>query len=309
MSVKTDETARDPERRSAAPFRLFPCCMAAVERSGVSGVGRILRFLALMLASVPSTNAHAQQGPSAGCALQVVGTATVTEVLDGRSFVLEDGREVRLPNLEVPLLGASRQTDAQGGAAAAARAALQTLLTGQSVELRQMRAASDRYGRVIADAYIVQNGVPSSVAEEMVARGFARVSIEGSHAACAARFFAKEETPRRAKLGLWADPYYALVRAESFRDLVDRRGHFTVVEGTVISVRESAGTIYVNFGRRWSEALTVTIAKRSERNLVAAGLNPRNLENLRVRVRGWVEERNGPRIEVSRPEQIEIAER
>src|SRR5919204_2875374 len=135
VSVKRDETARDPKCRSPAPFRLFPCCMAAVERSGVSGVGRILSFLALMLASVPSTNAHAQQGPSAGCALQVVGTATVTEVLDGRSFVLEDGREVRLPNLEVPPLGASRQTDAQVGAAAAARAALQTLLTGQSVEL------------------------------------------------------------------------------------------------------------------------------------------------------------------------------
>jgi endonuclease YncB( thermonuclease family) len=283
--------------------------MPAVERSGVPGIGRILSFLALMLASVAGTNAQAQQGSSAGCALQVVGTATVTEVLDGRSFVLEDGREVRLPNLEVPLLGPSRQTDAQEGTAAATRDALQSLLAGQSVELRQMRAASDRYGRVIADAYIVQNGVRSSVAEEMVARGFARVSIQGSHAACAAQFFAKEETARRAKLGLWADPYYALVRAESFRDLLDRRGHFTVVEGTVISVRESAGTIYVNFGRRWSEALTVTIAKRSERNLVAAGLNPRNLENLRVRVRGWVEERNGPRIEVSRPEQIEIAER
>jgi len=26
-------------------------------------------------------------------------------------------------------------------------------------------------------------------------------------------------------------------------------------------------------------------------------------------VRGWIEERNGPRIELTRPEQIEIAER
>jgi hypothetical protein len=28
-----------------------------------------------------------------------------------------------------------------------------------------------------------------------------------------------------------------------------------------------------------------------------------------VRVRGWMEDRNGPRIEAIRPEQIEIAER
>jgi hypothetical protein len=65
----------------------------------------------------------------------------------------------------------------------------------------------------------------------------------------------------------------------------------------------------VNFGRRWSQALTVTIPKRHERTFLAAGMEPRRLENRRVRVRGWVEERNGPRIEATRPEQIEIAER
>jgi len=111
------------------------------------------------------------------------------------------------------------------------------------------------------------------------------------------------------KLGLWGEPYYGIVGAESGAELVAERGNFTVVEGKVVSVRESAGTIYVNFGRRWSEALTVTILKRNERNFAAAGLEPRRLENRRVRVRGWVEERNGPRIEAARPEQIEIAER
>ena len=59
----------------------------------------------------------------------------------------------------------------------------------------------------------------------------------------------------------------------------------------------------MNFGRRWSEALTVTISKRNERNFAAAGLDPKRLENRRVRVRGWIEERNGPRIEAASPEQ------
>ena len=65
----------------------------------------------------------------------------------------------------------------------------------------------------------------------------------------------------------------------------------------------------MNFGRRWSEALTVTILKRNERNFVASGLDLHRLVNLRVRVRGFIEERNGPRIEATRPEQIELAER
>ena len=74
-------------------------------------------------------------------------------------------------------------------------------------------------------------------------------------------------------------------------------------------MRESGGTIYLNFGRRWSQALTVTIVKRNERRFAGAGVEPKKLENRRLRVRGWMEERNGPRIEATRPEQIEIAER
>ena len=49
--------------------------------------------------------------------------------------------------------------------------------------------------------------------------------------------------------------------------------------------------------------------KRHERIFTGAGLQPKMLENRRLRVRGWVEERNGPRIEATHPEQIEIAER
>ena len=91
-------------------------------------------------------------------------------------------------------------------------------------------------------------------------------------------------------------------------ELLAERGQFTVVEGKIWSVRESGGTIYLNFGRRWSEALTVTILKRHERMFSGAGVWPKRLENRVVRVRGWIDERNGPRIEATRPEQIEIAE-
>jgi hypothetical protein len=117
-----------------------------------------------------------------------------------------------------------------------------------------------------------------------------------------------ERVARAAKLGLWGDPRYAIVEASNLTDLVAGRGRFAVVEGSVWSVRAQGGTIYVNFGRRWSQALTVTISKRQERIFAGAGLAPSALDHKRVRVRGFVEVRNGPRIEASRPEQIEIAE-
>ena len=81
-----------------------------------------------------------------------------------------------------------------------------------------------------------------------------------------------------------------------------------MVRGRVLSVRESGGTIYVNFGRRWSEDFTVTIAKRNERAFAAAGVEPKSLAGHRVEVRGWIEERGGPWIDAVRPEQIRVVE-
>ncbi|HEX2655065.1 MAG TPA: thermonuclease family protein, partial [Xanthobacteraceae bacterium] len=81
-----------------------------------------------------------------------------------------------------------------------------------------------------------------------------------------------------------------------------------LIEGKVLSVRESGSIIYVNFGRRWTQDFAVTIPRRSERSLTGAGVDPKKLEGRRIRVRGWVEGRSGPLMEVNRPEQIEILE-
>jgi hypothetical protein len=74
-------------------------------------------------------------------------------------------------------------------------------------------------------------------------------------------------------------------------------------------VRDSGSTVYVNFGRRWSEDFTATALKRRERAFAAEGMELRRLSGRTVRVRGTVEERGGPWIEATRPEQFEIADR
>ena len=215
----------------------------------------------------------------------------------------------RLAGIEVPLPPAPGETGARAKAGLAARTALESILAGQDVEVHRTAAAADRYGRTPALVYVIANGSRPSVAHEMLARGFARVSAHVGDRPCAGELLAQEGAARQAKLGLWSEPYYVIVGADSWAELVAERGRFAVVEGKVVSVRESGGTIYVNFGRRWSQALTVAILKRNERTFVAAGMELKKLENRRVRVRGWVEERNGPRIEATGPEQIEIADR
>ena len=287
-------------------------------RRVLAGMCWTFGLVALMVAPLQAANAQgsararetrtaARAAVTPDCRFEATATGRVRAVSDGRSFTLDDGREIRLLGIEVPLPPAAAErgerAEADRVAAEAARAALAALIAGQEVELRPEGA--DRYGRELA---LVRRG-DGEPARDLLARGYARVAAQVGSLACASLLWERERAAREGKLGLWGEAYYAVMRADDLAGLVAEQGQFAVVEGKVASVRESGGTIYVNFGRRWSQALTITISKRNERNLAAAGREPQRLENRQVRVRGWLEERSGPRIEVSRPEQIEIAER
>jgi hypothetical protein len=143
----------------------------------------------------------------------------------------------------------------------------------------------------------------------LIVLGLARVAARVGNRGCAAELLARKSAARSAKLGLWAGSYYDLLDADNPTAVLAARGRFALVQGRVVSVRESGATIYVNFGRRWTEDFTVTILKRNARNFAAAGLDPKSLAGRHVRVRGWVEERGEPWIEAARPEQIEITDR
>jgi endonuclease YncB( thermonuclease family) len=241
------------------------------------------------------------------CGGDEIARGTVGKILDGRTFVLDDGREVRLAAIEVALPGGPQ--DRADGAGHAAAAALGALAAGDQVVLRRAENGSDRYGRLLAYAYTLRDSDEFLLQRELVAEGFARVSTRIA-SPCAGHLLDREKAAREAKLGLWADPYYEVLNAETLKDALAYRGRFALIEGKVASVRESGPTIYVNFGRRRIGDITVTILKRNERSFVAAGLDLRSLAGRRIRVRGWIEARGGERawIEAERPEQIEMAD-
>jgi endonuclease YncB( thermonuclease family) len=253
-----------------------------------------------------ATAAERRSAAPATCQRETVATGTVNTVIDGRTFMLADGREVRLAGIEVPPLpdpAAGPSDSADPGISAAT--ALRALIGGREVLLRHPKPVTDRYGRWTADAAAAA-GEPASAIKSMLSQGLARLAAQAGEPACATEWRAAERAARAAKLGLWGDPRYFVRTAEEPAGVLAERGRFTLVEGKVVSVRESGGTIYVNFGQRWSEDFTVTILKRNERQFTAAGLSLRSLAGRRVLVRGWVEERGGPWIAAGGPDQIEV---
>lgn len=269
--------------------------------------GLVAAFMAGLVAACGYTPARAddqsRQQQEQICGRDEIARGTVAKIVDGRTFILQDGREVRLAAIEIA---------PQSGAEAAGRAtaaALDALAAGDQVVLRRAESGSDRYGRLLAYAYAVRDGEQFLLQRELVADGLARVSARVV-SPCARDLLDREKAARDAKLGLWADPYYDVLDAETAKDALAHRGRFALVEGKVASVRESGPTIYVNFGRRRIGDITVTILKRNERSFAAAGLDLRSLAGRRIRVRGWIEARGGDRawIEAERPEQIEMAD-
>jgi endonuclease YncB( thermonuclease family) len=271
--------------------------------------GVLVATLAAAFAGGGGGGAGAQERPqpAVACGGEIIARGSASRFVDGRTFVLDDGREVRLAAIEVPPL--SGEAGAAPGSAAA-RDGLAALLAGAEVVLKQAEPQkTDRYGRVLAYAFAARDGVERSVQADLVAAGLARVAARAGSRPCADELLSRESAARRAKLGLWSNSYYDSLNAENPADVLAEQGHFALVEGKVVSVRESGATIYVNFGRRWSTDFTVTILKRNARNFTAAGLEPKKLAGRRVRVRGWIEERGGPWIEAARPEQIEFTDR
>ncbi|NVN85758.1 MAG: thermonuclease family protein [Rhodopseudomonas sp.] len=229
---------------------------------------------------------------AAGCSFAPQGEGRVAAVLDSRSFRMQDGREVKLAGIEPA-------TTPRDGIAALAE-----IVAGQEVTLRGDSDAPDRYGRQLA--FVLAGSEERSVQGQLLSRGQALVAADVAAADCRTELLAAEARARLEKQGIWADST-VIKNAENPGDILSRMGQFTLVEGRVVSVRQAGATVYLNFGRRWTRDFTVTISRRMLASFEAQGVNPKSLEGKRIRVRGWIEGRGGPRIEVRQVGQIELA--
>jgi hypothetical protein len=248
--------------------------------------GSIAAALALSVAAIAPVAA------AAPCAPPPQGEGHVAEIIDGRSFRLSDGREIRLAGIEPS--GATREDRLH---------ALSAIIADRDVSLRGSDDAPDRYGRQTAFVYLPTSDTP--VQAQLVAAGAALVLPDIADKDCAAALFGAESTARQAQSGTWT-ANSAIKNAESPDDILAGVGRFAVVEGKVLSVRQAGATTYLNFGRNWTRDFAATIPRRALAGFASAGLEPKSLESRRIRVRGWVEARPGPRIEVIRVGQIEV---
>jgi endonuclease YncB( thermonuclease family) len=229
---------------------------------------------------------------AAECSFAPQGEGRVAEIIDGRSFRLADGREIRLAGIEA---APPDTADKAHGLAA--------LVAGQDVVLTGEDDTPDRYGRQTAFVFLPSSDTP--VQSLLLAEGEALVNAEITDKACSGVLMKAEAEARLSKKGTW-NRSTAIKNAEISDDILTRVGRFAVVEGRVLSVRQAGATTYLNFGRNWTRDFAVAISRRAIPAIEAAGIALKSLENRQIRVRGFIEARPGPRIELLRAGQIEV---
>lgn len=156
------------------------------------------------------------------------------------------------------------------------------------------RGQPDRWDRVRADLLAAEDD--ADFAGGLIAAGLAYADANEADSLCRPGLRLVEAAARARGLGLWS---VALPAARDGPALRARAGRFVVAEGRIRHVGERGARTYLDFAARGTDGLTVTVSKRTWRMMRARGLSAASLEGRRVRVRGLLEVRRGPTLEVA----------
>ena len=254
-----------------------------------------MRFLPLLTLAGLFLPAAAMAMPLPDCAGGVeIAHAHVMRVEKNGALILDDGRAVLLEGIRLP--GADRPNLPVAGEALDT---LSELAMKESLTLTSTPPKEDRYDRVRVQAF---GNV--WVQTELLRRGLARVDVDPDRSECAPDLYEAEQTARKAKLGLWALPQFAVKRADA---LSGAAGTFQIVEGRIENVSSHDGRVFLDFNQDYRKGFTATIAPEDHKIFRNSDPALEDLAGHTVRLRGMVEDFNGrSEIALSNPYQIEL---
>ncbi|MEM6832442.1 MAG: thermonuclease family protein [Pseudomonadota bacterium] len=231
----------------------------------------------------------------------------VRTVVDGDTITLATGKDVRMVGTQAPKLPLGRPNFEAWPLGDAAKDYLATLVDGQGVTLYFGGLEEDRHGRWLAHL-VRDDGLWLQGA--MLEAGFARVYTFPDNRSAVNALLAAEAVARRENKGIWRHPYYAIRTPKEMEADPDAFvDSFQIVRGRVDGTGDAGGRLFINFGGDWSTDFTAVAARGARRKFADAPQFDRDrLEGSLVEIRGWVEARQGPSIELTHPEQLVYVE-
>ena len=282
-----------PVMRGKTLFALPPASLLAI------------RLLAVgLLAAAGASDLKAADRARGGDVPEAVSEGTVASIVDGDTLRLTEGAEIRLVGIQAPKLPLGRRNFRSWPLAEESKRALAALTAGRRLLLGYGGRRIDRHGRLLAHLTLADGADAGLwIQGALLEAGMARVYSFPDNRSRVADMLTRERAARAAKRGIWAHPYYAIRTPETAARHI---GTFQLVEGRIVAAATVRGRGYLNFGENWKTDFTVSISPRTLRQRWQGGPAIAALAGKRVRVRGWLKSFNGPMIEATHPEQIEI---
>jgi micrococcal nuclease len=197
----------------------------------------LLAGAALFFAATRAGPMHAASlvPPASGpCSLEATARATITEIDANLDIALADGRTLTLVGLDPP-----RDTPDHPRLATDAREKLAAWLDGREVAARALADMANRFGLIPARLFAAPPnvrlgtaGAEIGVGEAILDAGLARYRPDAAAHGCRESLLAAEAEARTAKIGLWADPAYAILPAGDRAAFATPRTGMVLVEGT-----------------------------------------------------------------------------
>jgi endonuclease YncB( thermonuclease family) len=262
---------------------------------------RLGRLRAARAAVAIAAAALAAIGPARAACGAPDGSVRVADVDDRLDLVLADGRTVRLSGVAAP--DPARAPDL----AEAARDLLVSRVVGRDGQLERLAVGTDRWGRVVADVQFSDlgpDGRRDTAAATLLAAGYARVAPAFETRGCAAERLPIEDEARSKGLGLWADPLYRVIDAADAAALRRHDGRLVVIEGRVRRVGFGRSRLYLDMVPKGGP--TIVVPRKLEPAFARVGRSLDDAAGQTIRVRGALDTRLGPRLEVSEPAMIEF---
>jgi hypothetical protein len=244
-------------------------------------------------------------GPAA--AAEAAAPCPIPETMDLLEGVTPES-DLTLASFGLVRLAGARLPEAPWRGAALARLKEET---GREVRVVGPEAR-DRWGRRAVRLVVVAGARPGGASagrelgQTLVAAGLALVDAAEGEGPCRRALLAAESAARKRGLGLWAGDRYTPIPVAELARLKDRMGRFTLVEGRIRGVGERPQRTFLNFSNDWASDFTITIPKRIWSRMTERGLTAERLTGRLVRVRGVLEDRQGPALTLTEPDEIEI---
>lgn len=220
----------------------------------------------------------------------------VKKVIDPLTFLAEDGALYQLAGLDIPADDDAIQT---------ATKAVTELMDGKELKILvtkdQTRGRVTRTGHKLIHALLLKDDV--WIQGRLVDEGLARVRTTAANPELAADLLAREQQAREDKKGIWDKSANSILSPDQAAPEINS---FRIVEGKIVSVSTRDAEIFINFGNDWKKDFTIGVPVSLRRAFSKRFINLMTLSGKTVRVRGWLEDRNGPFITLDHPEQLEI---